>query len=223
MAKHQLIEVLEHRTVKVQIRLDKEKGDGTFYGELPDTVSSSDDPATGVTYGCDQKIEAATLAELRGKLRKEIDDRLDALFRPMIYVYFEKKEDRQHVEDCQSSIELSFTRIYEARIGDKILHREFIAAGAVQEGRFLDEVEGRMGDHTWRPESGPDVTCIEYTPERWIALRRLLKMIQDLQDRIVAELTTPAKLEALLTRLPETLLGAPPKPKAIGHKKGAAK
>lgn len=179
------LEVFEYRGLKVDIFLDHETG--TFSAELPFDTLSQDEVNSNRTYGGSDHYSDGSLVALREKLGTAIGIRLNAKFKPAIYV--------QPLEDC-GRLSLEYYRIFEApKPGGGLLLRQFIPKGAVQEGFLPDEVDGSPGAYCYR---NTDVTRLDYSPEKWTALRKLSKMLEQLRDKINEEIADASRLDKML-------------------------
>jgi hypothetical protein len=98
------------------------------------------------------------------------------------------------------SLSLEYHRVFEApKPGGGLLIRQFIAKGAVQEGFLQDEVDGQPGAYCYRRTDG--VTRLDYSPEKWQALRKLSEMLEKLREKINEELGNTGRLEHLLVKV----------------------
>lgn len=211
--KRKPVEVFKHRGMEVEIALNHQNG--LFVAELPFDQNSVDELNPNRSFGgfdsyCDEK-----LIDLRAKLEKAIDARLNSTFKPAIYV--EPLGDR-------SSLSLEYCRVFEApKPGGGLLIRQFIAKGAVQEGFLEDEVDGSPGAYCYR-RTGEGITRIDYSPLKWAALRKLSEMLEKLKEKINEEIGDTKRLETMLVKVQASSsfnLGFSEAPKKVGKRQEA--
>lgn len=187
------VEVFEHRGMKVEIALNHQTG--SFLAELPFDQNSVDERNPNSSFGGSDNYINRDLLELRQQLMKAIDARLDSQFKPAIYV--ESLGERH-----SGSMNLEYHRVFEAPKpgGDGMLIRQFIANGAVAEGFLPDEVDGKPGAYCYR-RTGEGVTRLDYSPEKWMALRKLSEMLEKLREKINEEISDTKRLDLMLVKV----------------------
>lgn len=187
--KRKPVEVFKHRGMEVEIALNHQNGQ--FLAELPFDQNSVDERNPNHSFGGNDSYSDETLVGLRIKLEKAIDARLNSTFKPAIYV--------EPLGD-QVNLTLEYCRVFEApKPGGGLLIRQFIAKGAVQEGFLQDEVDGQPGAYCYRRTEG--VTRLDYSPEKWQALRKLSEMLEKLKEKINEEIGNSGRLEYLLVKV----------------------
>lgn len=180
------VEVFKHRDMEIQIFLNHQNGQ--FFAELPFDQNSVDEHKPNHSFGGSENYSDEKLVDLRTKLHKAVDARLDSTFKPAIYV---EPLGENH------SLTLEYHRVFEApKRGGGLLIRQFIAKGAVAEGFLQDEVDGTPGAYCWRRTDG--ITRLDYSPEKWKALRKLSQMLEQMREKINEEIGNTGRLDQLL-------------------------
>lgn len=183
------VEVYKHRGMEVDIVLNHQTG--MFLAELPFDGNSKDERNPDHSFGGQDCYSDESLVDLRIKLERAIDARLNSTFKPAIYVETLGEND---------SLSLEYHRVYEApKPGGGLLIRQFIAKGAMAEGYLEDEVDGSPGAYCYRRTDG--VTRLDYSPEKWKALRKLSEMLEKLREKINEEIGNTGRLETLLIKV----------------------
>jgi hypothetical protein len=163
-------------------------------------------------------------------VRKEATAFIESLhkleFKPVIYI--EHSHDFGTLKPSDDRLDFEYKRYFRAvdRTG-KAIWRRFQEEGDIPEddsdNNWLDALEGKPGEVMFEPSgsSGDKTVILDYTPERWKALRRISKAMMVLNRRL-EEIVKPKVIETFLDDITKRGLSgllAGPAPYAKGKEK----
>jgi hypothetical protein len=136
-----------------------------------------------------EMFRGKNLADVRAKAVAHVQNKMRANFKPVIMV---EKHDGGFDGNKEERLCLKYERYFRAEIDDKFLWKVWnLDAKSSQPDE--DRTDGKpsaglVGFPGWRS----DATFLDYTPERWLALRSISKAMAELNKRLIAA-TKPDK------------------------------
>lgn len=174
-----------------------------------------------------ERFDGKDLEKVRADATEWIRGNTELDWKPILVIRSERGARWEAYKGSERSIDLEYERVFRATRKDKsFVYKEFDKPPDPKwPAHFIeaddDEVDGVPGKEI-RRSWGDDSKILDYTPERWSALRMISVMIRTLNERIHG-LIEAGTFEGLLETLAQNgtgLLLEAPKPQVDGKQDG---